>query len=81
MDTLGARQSRPLRPASPSYNPRVPERDVALTFLHWTGLRAVCHRGYWLVTSLYLVAEADLSPFQLVFIAWVLWCTSPPQES
>jgi len=20
-------------------------------------------------------------PFQLVFIAWVLWCTSPPQES
>jgi len=46
----------------------VPDRDVALTFLRWTGLRAVFHRGYWLVTSLYLVAEADLSPFQLVFI-------------
>ena len=26
------------------------------------------HRGYWLVTSLYLVVDADLSPFQLVFI-------------
>ena len=31
-------------------------------------MRAVFHRGYWLVTSLYLVAEADLSPFQLVFL-------------
>lgn len=46
----------------------MPDRDVALTFLRWTGLRAVFHRGYWLVTSLYLVAEADLSPFQLVFV-------------
>ena len=46
----------------------MPDRDVALIFLRWTGLRAVFHRGYWLVTSLYLVAEADLSPFQLVFI-------------
>ncbi len=31
-------------------------------------MRAVFHRGYWLVTSLYLVAEADLSAFQLVFL-------------
>ena len=43
-------------------------RDVAATYLRWTFLRATCHRGYWLVTSLYLVVEADLSAFQLVFL-------------
>jgi len=31
-------------------------------------MRAILHRGWWLVTSLYLVVEADLSPFQLVFL-------------
>ena len=31
-------------------------------------MRAVFHRGYWLVTSLYLVVDADLSAFQLVFL-------------
>jgi len=46
----------------------VSDRDVALIFLRWTWTRAMFHRGYWLVTSLYLVAEADLSPFQLVFL-------------
>jgi predicted MFS family arabinose efflux permease len=46
----------------------MPDRDVAATFLRWTCMRAVFHRGYWLVTSLYLVIEADLSAFQLVFI-------------
>jgi MFS family permease len=44
------------------------DRDVAVTFLQWTCMRAVFHRGYWLVTSLYLVVVADLSAFQLVFI-------------
>jgi len=43
-------------------------RDVATTFQRWIWMRAVFHRGYWLVASLYLVAEADLSAFQLVFI-------------
>jgi MFS family permease len=52
----------------PLYNPPVSDRDVATTFLRWTWTRAVFHRGYWLVTSLYLVVEADLSPFQLVFL-------------
>lgn len=31
-------------------------------------MRAVFHRGWWLVTSLYLVVEAGLSPLQLVFL-------------
>lgn len=30
--------------------------------------RAVLHRGWWLVTSVYLVVESGLSPAQLVFI-------------
>jgi MFS family permease len=46
----------------------VAERDVARTFVRWIWARAVLHRGYWLVASLYLVAEANLSPFELVFI-------------
>ncbi len=44
------------------------DRDVAGLFIRWTCMRAVFHRGYWLVTSLYLVTDADLSAFQLVFI-------------
>lgn len=44
------------------------EPDIAAIFLRWTWMRAVFHRGYWLVTSLYLVVEADLSPFELVFL-------------
>jgi MFS family permease len=31
-------------------------------------MRAALHRGYWLVTSLYLVLDAGLSPLQLVLI-------------
>jgi predicted MFS family arabinose efflux permease len=46
----------------------VPARDVATTFIRWKTARAACARGYWLVASLYLVVEADLSAFQLVFI-------------
>lgn len=43
-------------------------RDIAATFQRWIWMRAVLHRGYWLAASLYLVAEADLSAFQLVFV-------------
>ena len=43
-------------------------RDVADTFIRWTCARAIFHRGWWLVTSLYLVVVAELSAFQLVFI-------------
>jgi|TARA_R110002110_G_scaffold255220_1_gene471038 MFS family permease len=42
--------------------------DIALTFLRWKGVHAVFHRGYWLVASLYLVVDAELTAFQLVFI-------------
>jgi MFS transporter, DHA3 family, tetracycline resistance protein len=42
--------------------------DITGIFLRWTWMRAVLHRGYWLVTSIYLVLDADLSPFQLVFL-------------
>ncbi|MDQ3855067.1 MAG: MFS transporter, partial [Chloroflexota bacterium] len=41
---------------------------VTVVFLRWTWTRALLHRGYWLVTSLYLVVNANLSPFQLVFL-------------
>ncbi len=42
--------------------------DITGVFLRWTGTRALLHRGYWLVASLYLVLDARLSPFQLVFL-------------
>ncbi|MGD9890808.1 MAG: MFS transporter [Dehalococcoidia bacterium] len=45
-----------------------PGTDIATIFLRWSSSRAALHRGYWLVTSLYLVVDAGLSPFQLVFI-------------
>ena len=45
-----------------------PFPDLAAMFLRWTWMRAVLHRGYWLVASLYLVVDADLSAFQLVFL-------------
>ena len=41
---------------------------ITRVFLRWTWMRAVLHRGYWLVTSIYLVLDAGLSPFQLVFL-------------
>jgi hypothetical protein len=40
--------------------------DVAGTFLRWTFLRAVFHRGYVLVSGLYFVITARLSAFQLL---------------
>jgi MFS family permease len=42
--------------------------DVAAVFLRWMAVRAILHRGYWLVTSLYLVLDAELSAFELVFL-------------
>lgn len=46
----------------------MPQPDIAATYIGWRCTRAVFHRGWWLVTSLYLVVEAGLSPFQLVAI-------------
>lgn len=41
---------------------------LAIRFLRWACLRAAFARGYWLVTALYLVTVAELSPAQLVLI-------------
>jgi predicted MFS family arabinose efflux permease len=51
-----------------AYRPPVPERDVAALYVRWVAVRAALARGWWLVTSLYLVVEAGLTPFQLVFV-------------
>jgi MFS family permease len=44
------------------------QTDLATSYLRWAGARAALARGYWLVTALYLVVVADLSPEQLVLI-------------
>ncbi len=49
--------------------------DVAGIFLRWALARSLCFRGYWLVTSLYLVVVADLSAFQLVFLGTAMELT------
>jgi len=49
--------------------------DVATTFLRWAWMRATSFRGYWIVTSLYLVLDADLSAFQLVFLGTAMELT------
>ena len=56
---------------------RVPNRpvvgsDVAATFLRWTYMRAVFHRGYVLVSSLYFVIDAHLSASQLLVLGSVI---------
>jgi MFS family permease len=48
---------------------------VAATFLRWTVLRSVCHRGYVLVSGLYLVIDAHLSAFHLLGLGVVLSVT------
>ena len=42
--------------------------DLVAIFLRWIWWRAVLHRGWWLVTSVYLVVDAHLSPSQLVLV-------------
>jgi hypothetical protein len=41
---------------------------IVRTYVRWIFLRAIFHRGWWLVTSLYLVVEARLSPLQPVML-------------
>ena len=40
--------------------------DIATTSSPWAAMRAISFGGCWIVTSLYLVIDADLSAFQLV---------------
>ncbi len=42
--------------------------DPAFLYLRWIWWRALLHRGWWLVASVYLVVDAHLSGAQLVFI-------------
>lgn len=46
----------------------VPFSSVSTLYSTWYFIRSFLHRGWWLVTSLYLVTEAGLSPFELVFL-------------
>lgn len=55
----------PLQNSNPEVRPRL---DVARTYIGWTFARAIFHRGWWLVTSLYLVVDAGLSPLELVLV-------------
>jgi MFS family permease len=50
-------------------------RDVATTFLRWTYLRAVFHRGYVLASGLYFVVDAHLSASQIVLLGTVMSIT------
>lgn len=42
--------------------------DLTAAFLRWSLARAALARGWWLVTAVYLVVVADLSPAQLVLV-------------
>src|SRR6266487_917461 len=53
----------------------VDRRDVVTTFLRWTYLRAVFHRGYVLASGLYFVVDAHLSASQIVFLGTVVSAT------
>ena len=48
---------------------------ITATFLRWTFLRAVCHRGYVLASGLYFVVVAHLSAAQLVLLGAVMALT------
>ncbi len=48
---------------------------VTATFLRWTFLRAVCHRGYVLASGLYFVVAAHLSAARLVLLGAVVAVT------
>jgi len=50
-------------------------RDVVKTFLRWTYMRGVFHRGYVLASGLYFVVDAHLSASQLVFLGTVMSVT------
>src|SRR3954447_26641824 len=43
--------------------------DIARAFLRWSAMRAAVHRGWWLVTAVYLVVDARLDAAGLVSVA------------
>jgi MFS family permease len=50
-------------------------RDVAATYLRWTYLRTVFHRGYVLTSGLYFVVIAHLSASQIVLLGTAMSIT------
>jgi len=48
---------------------------VAVTFLRWTGLRAACHRGYVLTSSLYFVIHDHLTAAPLLLLGTIMSLT------
>lgn len=51
------------------------ELDAATSFLRWTFMRAVFHRGYVLVSSLYFVIDGHLTASQLVLLGTAVSAT------
>ena len=49
--------------------------DLTRLYLTWHTIRALAFRGYWLVTSIYLVVVADLNAFQLVILGTAMELT------
>ncbi len=49
--------------------------DLTSLYLNWHTIRALAFRGYWLVTSIYLVVVADLNAFQLVILGTAMELT------
>lgn len=61
--------------------PAAPHPDtVAGAYLTWAFLDAICYRGYWMLTTIYVVVVADLSPFQLVFLGTAMELTIMASE-
>jgi MFS family permease len=50
------------------YGPVVTVADLSVAYLRWIWWRALLHRGWWLVTSVYLVVDARLSASELVLV-------------
>lgn len=47
---------------------KLSDYPLAVRYVRWSFLRSILHNGWWLVTSLYLVIDAELSASQLITI-------------
>ncbi len=61
--------------AAVSEVPAVAGAGITATFLRWTFLRVVCHRGYVLASGLYFVVAVHLSAARLVLLGAVVAVT------
>jgi MFS family permease len=44
-------------------------RSLDAVYLRWIWWRALLHNGWWLITAVYLVVDAGLTPSELVLIS------------